>query len=29
MRRAVERNFDGRPDSIKMFLRILNEIYKH
>lgn len=29
MRRSVERNFDGRPDSIKTFLRILVLIYKH
>jgi hypothetical protein len=29
MRRAVERNFDGRPDSIKTFLRILNGLAKN
>lgn len=29
MRRSVERNFDGRPDSIKLFLRILANIFKN
>jgi hypothetical protein len=29
MRRAIERSFDGRPDSIKTFLRILNGFAKN
>jgi hypothetical protein len=29
MRRAVERNFDGRPNSIKTFLYILNGLVKN